>query len=93
MKNSWSQRLLDAAGLPDENIPGQPLVELCGCRRVLVENHGGVVEYGTERIGIRVRYGSVQILGQDLQVCRMMDKQLIITGNIASIHLERGNRP
>ena len=31
-------------------LPGQPVVELVGDRRVLIENHIGVTEYGTERI-------------------------------------------
>ena len=90
MKKPWSQRLLDAVGLPDESIPGQPLLEVCGCHRVLVENHGGMIEYGTERIGIRVKFGVVLIVGQDLHICRVMEKQLVISGNIVSIHLERG---
>ena len=31
-------------------LPGVPIVELAGDRRVLIENHRGVTEYGMERI-------------------------------------------
>jgi sporulation protein YqfC len=84
------ERLTMAADLPDESIPGLPLVEIFGNARVLVEHHMGVTEYGTERIRVRVKYGDVCICGCGLELSRMTKGQLIIRGQIDSIQLNRG---
>ena len=85
-------RWLEKLDLLDEPVPGQPLVELCGEGRVLIENHAGVREYGAERIGVRVRFGMIVIQGTNLKLCRMTKQQLVITGKIDGVILERGMR-
>ena len=82
-------RLVEGADLPGEMLPGQPLVELSGDRRVLVENHRGVTEYSRERIGIRVSYGQVLVCGCGLELIRMSKEQLVITGRVEGITLCR----
>jgi sporulation protein YqfC len=83
------ERLTMAADLPDEAIPGLPLVEISGCGRVLVENHFGVTEYGRDRIRVRVKFGDVCVCGSCLELSRMTKGQLIIRGKIESISLNR----
>ena len=83
------ERLVDSADLSGEAIPGLPLVELSGDRRVLIENHRGVTEYSGERIGIRVRYGQVLVCGCGLELARMSKEQLVILGRIDGITLCR----
>lgn len=83
-------RFTEKADLPGESLPTQPLVEICGYGRVLIENHRGVTEYSDERIGIRVRFGTVCVCGEGLKLCRMSGCQLVITGRIHSIQLLRG---
>lgn len=89
MKQPFTQRILNAAGIPDETLPRQMLLELCGDKRVLIENHQGVAGYGTEEIRVRVPFGTVSICGSDLRLCRMLGKQLIITGRISDVHVLR----
>ena len=84
------RRLADAVDLPDEPLPGLPIVELAGDRRVLIEGHAGVLEYNTQCIRIRVRYGQVCVCGNGLQLARMTGEQLIISGCIEQISLARG---
>ena len=79
-----------AADLPDEPIPGLPLIEIIDNSRVLIENHKGVNEYGQNLIRIKVKYGSVCVCGQKLELSRMSKGQLIISGIIDSIQLCRG---
>lgn len=78
-------KLADGVDLPGEAIPGQPLVELSGDRRVLIENHRGVTEYRKDRIGIRVSYGQIAVCGSGLELVRMSKEQLVIRGRIDSI--------
>lgn len=73
-------------------LPGQPVVELVGDRRVLIENHIGVTEYGTERICVKVKYGQLSVRGYGLELVRMTKAQLVITGNIGSITIDRRER-
>ena len=67
-----------------------PLVELAGQNRVLIENHGGVLAYGLEEITIKVAYGSLKITGNQLRLMELCREQLVITGQIASVHLIGG---
>lgn len=83
-------QLMERLDLTDEVLPRQPLVELCADRRVLIENHGGVTEYGTEKIAVSVRFGYVTVCGAGLKLCRMTAQQLVITGRIDEIRLIRG---
>ena len=83
-------RLSRAADLQDEPIPGRPLIEILDHHRVLIEHHRGVNEYGQTLIRVKVKFGSVCVCGSDLELARMSKDQLIISGNIESIHLNRG---
>ena len=89
-KNSWMRGLLDGADLLEEAMPRQPLVELLGDSRVLIENHCGVTEYGTERICVRMRFGYVSISGCGLHLGHMSRQRLVIMGQIHAIEVQRG---
>ena len=88
-KGSWLQRLMDEMDLPGESLPGETLIEIAGDRRVLVENHRGVTEYGREKIQIRIKCGYLWVCGRNLEMIRMTRQQLIITGHIDGVNLIR----
>ena len=68
--NFWEHMMEQAVIRPD-SVPGQPIVEIAGDRRVLIENHNGVIGYGRERIRVKVKFGSVCICGCDLEMLHM----------------------
>ena len=84
------RQLLDRADLVEESLPRQPLVELLSDSRVLIENHCGVTEYGTERICVRMRFGFVSITGCGLHLGQMSRQRLVIIGRIHAIEVQRG---
>ncbi|MBQ7801805.1 MAG: YabP/YqfC family sporulation protein [Oscillospiraceae bacterium] len=88
-KKHWAERLVDGADLSGEPMPGVPVVELAGDRRVLIERHGGVTEYSGEKICVKVRYGTVAVCGCGLELTCMTREQLVITGRIDSLQLLR----
>lgn len=92
MRNSGGilGKLAWAADLADEPIPGRPLVEIIDNCRVLIENHNGVNEYGRTLIRIKVKFGSICVCGNNLELARMTKGQLIISGLIESVQLCRG---
>ncbi len=83
------ERLADGADLSTEPLPLQPLVEIAGEGRVLIENHHGVTAYSDVCISARVRYGVVHIYGCGLELCHMSKQQLVITGKIDKVELCR----
>lgn len=70
-------------------FPAVPIVELAGSHRMLVENHLGVTQYSTERIGIKMKYGQLQICGCGLTLEQMTKVKLVVTGRIDGITLLR----
>ena len=81
------RNLIFASG---QSLPGIPIVELAGNKRVLIENHLGITEYEHEKIGVLVKYGKVTITGESLEIGRLSNQQLVITGRIDGIQMERG---
>lgn len=79
---------------PDsEALPILPVIELAGDRRVLIESHLGVIFYSTESVGIRVKFGTVNITGCGLLMKHMTKNKLVISGRIDQITLIRKEHP
>lgn len=86
------QRMLEQADLQEEVLPKEPVVELLGDGRVLIENHRGVTEYCTQRIRANVSFGTVGVVGSNLRLRLMTAQKLVITGQIDCIEVVRGRR-
>ena len=89
-RNSILEKLTIAADLPDEAIPRLPLVEIAGDCRVLIENHMGVIGYAAEEICVKVKYGTLSVCGCALELARMTKGQLVVSGRIDKVVLNRG---
>ena len=79
------RQLADRMELTGEPLPGQPVAELWGNQRVLIEPHRGIVAYSREQITVKVKFGLLEIDGEDLELTRMTADTLIISGKIRSI--------
>lgn len=84
------QRLADEAELMEENVSSEPILELWGDSRVLIERHLGVAQYGCDRICVRIPDGMFTVEGDGLTLCRMCAQQLLIRGKIARVSVKRG---
>lgn len=85
---TWKERL---PGLDDGGLRPRTLAELYGNDRLLVEQHRGILSYGTETIRIGATYGLLTVQGQDLRLCCMSRSQLVIRGRILSVSVEGGS--
>lgn len=65
----------------------QPIIELVGQSRLLIENHQGVASYSNNEIQIKVCYGNVIITGNELQLMEMSRIKLVICGRIEGIQI------
>ena len=70
----------------------EPLVEVVDKRRVLIENHHGIIAYGREEICVNVRCGSISVTGVDMELACMTKEKLVVVGEIHSVRLTRGGR-
>ena len=83
------EHMADRAELETEPMPAQPIVEIAGDQRVLVENHRGIIAYSTEKVLVNVAFGTVCICGCGLRLIRMTREQLVIRGRIDAVSLKR----
>lgn len=81
----WKEKL---GALEPEGIRPRTLTELYGNERLLVEQHRGILGYGTECIRIAATFGVLAVEGVELRLCCMSRSQLVIRGKILSIRLE-----
>ena len=89
---SLIRRITEEVGKSSQPLPGIPIVELAGDRRVLIENHRGVTEYSSETICVAVSFGHILVKGSCLEICRMTAHQMVICGSVERISLERRGR-
>lgn len=87
--HSFFEQLSEYADISMEPLSTQPIIEIAGENRVLIENHFGVKEYSRQKITAAVKFGCVHICGTGLNILRMTKEQLIIQGRIMAISLER----
>ena len=88
-ENSLWEKISGQVDLPDEVFPGQPLIEIVSDKRVLIEHHRGVCEYGRDKICIKASFGMIQICGSGLHLRCMTKQQLVVSGCIRSVTLLR----
>ena len=68
-------------------VGNKPLLELISNKRLLIENHNGVVQYSNEIISINTSIGRYDILGFELNLKVLSDERLVIVGNISGISI------
>ncbi len=83
-KNLW-ERAADALDLPADVIAGLPRLEILGCRRLLVENHKGILEYGDEEIDLNGGQVIIKVKGKGLSLRSMNATELSLDGLIFSV--------
>lgn len=87
-KNTMSNiidKVADVLDLPGEVIGGVPRVTVTGCRRVFIENHRGILEYGENEIDINGGRVVIKIRGDGLRLLSMNDGELLIAGTVSGL--------
>lgn len=78
------------AGMSGEPAPGQTVIELFGDCRVLIENHIGIVAFNDAHVEVLVSCGCLRVTGAELCIALMTDRQVVITGRIYAVLLDKG---
>lgn len=74
--------------LPGQVVAGMPAVNITGCRRIYIENHKGILEYGGENISINGGRVIIKIRGEGLEIRGMSSRDIVITGTVFGIDFD-----
>lgn len=80
--------LADRLELPEEALLGGAKISVTAKRRALIENHCGILEYGTEQIQVSVKRGKIVLRGSGLKLEAMNKNELLICGKLQSVEWE-----
>lgn len=87
-KDSLLARASSAIDLPGYVVAGLPYLQLIGQGELRMENHRGILAYGSEEIHISGGAYLVKVTGESLHLRTMTGLELLITGQITAISLE-----
>lgn len=66
----------------------EPLVEISGYNRILIENYMGILLYSQCLVQVQLSLGNISVSGTDLRIMQISKEQLVITGHIHVLQLE-----
>lgn len=79
------ERTAQLFDLPADVIAGLPRLELVGDRELRMENHRGILAYGTQEIHVSGGAFGIKVCGEELELRTMNALELLITGHITAI--------
>ena len=80
--------LAERLDLPEDALLGAAKLTVTSGRKVLVENHRGILEYGMERIVISTGRGKICLQGSGLQLEAMNRNEVLICGKLQNVEWE-----
>ena len=86
-KERLLERTAEALELPGDVVAGLPRVELTGDRELRMENHRGILAYGSREIQISGGRLVVKVRGENLELRAMNAGELLITGALRGVEL------
>ena len=81
------QRVSDMLDIPLEGITYRCSITICGDEEVSAFGCAGVLSYEPQKVVFRTVDGIMQINGDLLQICSLIDDQITVRGKINSIYL------
>lgn len=83
--NEIKSNFSDILELPKDIMLDLPKITLIGNLQLYIENHKGIVEYGSLRIRINTNAGILRILGKNMMIKTIVTEEIIIVGEIESV--------
>jgi len=75
-------RLAERFDIPADALPGTALITLTGNRRLHIDRHRGILEYGREFISVNCGSKVIGVYGSGLELAAMSAVELLIIGEI-----------
>jgi len=74
--------------LPGDIIAGASRVEIVGGREVMIENHGGIIEYDSTEIKVNGNTSVISIKGANLELRSMTATEMSVRGQIFGVEFQ-----
>ena len=87
--NMRKKRLDKILEIPEEVYSNTPKLTITGFNEIVVENYKGILEYEEFFASISTHIGIVNINGYNINLEKMTNDDIKITGKIESVELER----
>lgn len=87
--NHLNEKLNHIFELPQEVVGNAPRLTIVGFEQLLIENYKGILEYEDFFIKINTHIGALNINGFNLNLKQMTEDDIMISGKIESVDLER----
>lgn len=85
MGSKLGERLADMLELPRDIIMDLPRMVLTGDRRLVVENHKGVIEYTSTLLRLNTAKGELRIKGSALVLVSILREEVWVEGCIHQV--------
>ena len=83
------RRLDKILEIPEEIYTNTPKITITGFNEMIIENFKGILEYEDYYIRINTSLGIVNINGYNINLEKMTNDDIKITGKIESVEIER----
>ena len=87
-KDNFTAAFTERFDLPADVLPGTAVITLNGSRRLHIERHRGILEYGREFISVNCGSNILGVYGAALELASMNATELLIIGDIQRIEFE-----
>lgn len=84
--SKWGDKIVEMLELPRDVVQDLPRIVLTGDRRLVVENHKGIIEFSSSILRLNTSKGEVRVEGESLTLISILREELWIEGRIE--HLE-----
>lgn len=81
------EKTAEVFDLPGDLVAGLPRLEITGNRALRMENHKGILAYGSDEIHVSGGKLIIKVRGEGLELRSMNASELLITGLIAGVDL------
>ena len=86
--NKIRSRLADEMDIPDNVMSDNFDIRIQGNKRVIIENHLGVLIYENDIIHVKTKIQNVVIKGEKLKIGEITDFYIIVNGEIREIQIK-----
>ncbi|ADL07679.1 sporulation protein YqfC [Thermosediminibacter oceani] len=87
-QESLRARISDALELPKDIVLDLPRITVIGKISVFIENHKGILEYGTDKVCVNTNIGLLVIKGRELILKSIVADEIVVEGKIESLEFE-----
>lgn len=83
--SKWGDRIVEILELPRDVVQDLPRLVLTGDRRLVIENHKGVIEYTSALLRLNTSRGELRVEGKSLTLVSILREEIWIEGHIEHV--------